>query len=139
MKNKVLMAVFCLGTVMCFVASLPAQQISDRHMLTVTVPFNFTAGGMSLPAGQYEVVHVMNPGWIMLKTSDGNAMALVHVTISDMTNESTANKLVFNRYHGKYYLSQVWTARDAEVHSCRPTTPDQTIAFQSGDAVAIPQ
>ncbi|HKD85276.1 MAG TPA: hypothetical protein VKB58_11050 [Terriglobales bacterium] len=139
MKNKIMMAVLCLGVVLCFVASLPAQQMSDRQILTVNVPFNFTAGGMSLPAGQYEVLHVMNPSWIMLRTSDRNAIALVHVSVSPTTTESANNKLVFNRYRDKYFLSQVWTSGDYQVHNCTPTNAESSIALQSNDAVAVAQ
>lgn len=136
MKNKIMLALVCFGIALCFIAPLQAQ-MSSRQILTVNVPFNFVAGGMSLPAGQYEVLHVMDPSWIMLKTSDGNAIAVVHVIVSPTKTEESSNKLVFNRYRDKYFLSQVWTAGDYQVHNCSPTSAEYNLALQTQDTLAV--
>ena len=137
MKSKIMMALICTVT-LCFLAPLQAQ-MSSRQILTVDVPFNFVAGGMSLPAGQYEVLHVMNPSWIMLRTSDGNAIAVVHTSVSSTASEQASNKLVFNRYRDKYFLAQVWTADDYQVHNCTPTSADSNLALQSNDSTVVAQ
>lgn len=131
MKTRILIALSTLGIVLCFTLALHAQTTAPRPLLKVDVPFDFVAGDMNLPAGHYEVLHIMNPNWILLRNTDGRANTVVHVQVSATTAGGSTSKLVFNRYGGKYFLSQLWTGQDNEVHECFKSNAEVTLARSS--------
>ena len=117
MKSRILNALFTLSAVVWLTAVFYGQT-ARSPMFEVTVPFEFVAGGMTLPAGQYTVSHMMNSNWVRLSRSDGHAIATVQVLESAAPRGKSDTKLVFNRNADTYFLSQVWTARDQQVHDC---------------------
>lgn len=132
MKSRIFTSLSIVSTtLLCFTVALQAQMMPPRPLLTADVPFEFVAGGMNLPAGQYDVFHVMSPDWIMLKNSDAHSTAVLLVDVSSPLGGQSSPKLVFNRYGAKYFLSQVWTEHDNEVHNCRKSGAERALA-QSG-------
>ena len=55
------------------------------------------------------------------------------------TNSSESTKLVFNKYGDQYFLSQVLTERDQEVHQCfkSPREKELITHAQKPETVAI--
>jgi hypothetical protein len=85
--------------------SVHAQQ---RQLLTVTVPFAFTAENSSLPAGTYTVSTVPPYNMIKVQSADGQKVAMIPAIPSPTSAESERTKLVFDRIGNQYFLSQVW-------------------------------
>jgi hypothetical protein len=85
--------------------SVHAQQ---RQLLTVTVPFAFTAENSSLPAGTYTVSTVPPYNMIRVQSADGQKVAMIPAIPSPTSAESERTKLVFDRIGNQYFLSQVW-------------------------------
>ncbi|HET7440675.1 MAG TPA: hypothetical protein VFJ47_05180 [Terriglobales bacterium] len=132
MKNRIVIALAIVSTALLwFSVALQAQMMPPKPLLTVEVPFAFVAGGMNLPAGQYIVFHTMSPDWIMLKNSDAHAIAVLSVRVSPAPLGEARPKLVFNRYGEKYFLSQVWTEQDNEVHNCSQSSAERVLARSS--------
>lgn len=132
MKNRIFISLSIVSTTLLwFTVALQAQMMPPKPLLTVYVPFEFVAGGMNLPAGQYDVFHVMSPDWIMLKNSDAHSTAVLLVHVSSLPSGQSNPKLVFNRYGEKYFLSQVWTEHDNEVHNCRKSGAELALAQSS--------
>ena len=81
---------------------------------TINIPFSFTVGHKTLPAGEYTVEpnrRDSNSYWL-IQSVKGNDSVLF-TTGSAWTRETQENtKLVFNNYDGQYFLSQIWTAGD---------------------------
>jgi hypothetical protein len=103
MKNaRVLIAAVLLSTA----ASL-CLQAQERQLLTVTVPFAFTAENVTLPAGDYRVYTLPPYNMIKLQSSDGRKIATVPA-IPTSSQESEQGKLVFHRLGGQYFLAQIW-------------------------------
>ena len=109
-------------------ALLQAQMVIKTPLFRVDVPFAFVAGGVHLPAGSYVVSHV-DPSLIMVETQDGKARALVHVAIEN-SSSSTPTKLVFNKYGDQYFMAQVWTELDQQVHHCKKCRAEMQLAAQ---------
>jgi hypothetical protein len=132
MKTRISIALSIVSTALLwFVVAVQAQTTAPRPLLSVDVPFGFVAGGMDLPAGQYHVYHMMNPREILLRSSDGHATAVLFVHVSSTPLGESSTKLVFNRYGEKYFLSQVWTAQDNEVHDCFKSSVERTLERSS--------
>ena len=116
-----------------------AAQAQTTHM-KVTVPFEFTAGSVQFPAGDYEV-EAMGPwGGPTLSVHNVNSKAgAIVLSNSCRSQKLTANgKLVFNRYGHEYFLAEVWN-RNSFVGSQIKINPRQTelAKNQSKDQVVL--
>jgi len=86
-----------------------AAQAQTTH-LKVTVPFEFTAGNVHLPAGNYQV-DAMGPwGGPTLSVHNVNSKAGSVVLSNSCRSQkpTTKDKLVFYRYGHEYFLAEVW-------------------------------
>jgi hypothetical protein len=86
-----------------------AAQAQTTH-LKVTVPFEFTAGNVQLPAGEYEITALGSWGGPTLSIYNVNSKAgSVVLSSSCRSQKPTAKgKLVFYRYGHEYFLAEVW-------------------------------
>jgi hypothetical protein len=86
-----------------------AAQTQTTH-IKVTVPFEFTAGNVQLPAGEYEVEAMGAWGGSALSVHNVNSNAgSVVLSGSCRSQKPTADgKLVFYRYGHEYFLAEVW-------------------------------
>ena len=103
-----------------------AAQAQTTHM-KVTVPFEFTAGNVQLPAGEYEVKALGSWGGPTLSIHNVNSKAgSVILSNSCRSQKPTADaKLVFYRYGHEYFLAEVWN-RNSFAGSQIQINPRQT-------------
>jgi hypothetical protein len=81
----------------------------DADTVVVSVPFEFVAGGATLPAGEYRVSHVnptVNRELAISGNNKGTAFMLPQAFDDDPTNLPT---LSFEHVGGKYFLSRIKT------------------------------
>ena len=107
MKKAYLIAVLSLTTICGLGVSAKAQ---DADSVVVKVPFEFVAGGATLPAGEYRVSRV-NPGVnrelaISGYNNNGSAFLLPVVFAYGPATEPTLN---FEHVGDKYFLSKIKT------------------------------
>ena len=106
MKMSYLTAVLMLTCLLGVGVSARAQ---DADAVVASVPFEFVAGGATLPAGEYRVSRV-NPGItreLAISGYDkGNAFLLPVAFDDGPSNEPT---LSFEHVGGKYFLSRIKT------------------------------
>ena len=85
-------------------------QTSGRTQLVADIPFQFSAGNQTLPAGEYTVLAVNADSSnvaLKIQSRDGKSSALVQmITVTGKTQESA--KLIFNRYGNHYFFAQAW-------------------------------
>src|SRR5882762_4237767 len=93
-------------------SSMAATQVARaQKTMVVDIPFAFTAGSATLPAGEYRVQKMdLNSAVLLIHCWDARASALVITNAAEAKEPQTESKLVFNRYGNRYFLSQVWTA-----------------------------
>ena len=93
-------------------SSMAATQIARaQEAMVVDIPFAFTAGNATLPAGEYRVQKLdRNSAVLLVHCWDAKASALVITNAAQAKETQTESKLVFNRYGNRYFLSQVWNA-----------------------------
>jgi hypothetical protein len=82
--------------------------------LRADIPFEFTVGLTTMPAGHYEIDTMAGRGSVILRGEGGstNVMSLPESVFNPATRRTT---LIFNKYGDQYFLAQVRT-EDA-VHS----------------------
>ena len=118
-------------------ASLQAQ---DRRLMTVTVPFSFTAENVTLPAGTYTVSTLPPYNMIRMQGDDGHHSAVLPA-IPTPSTESKQGKLVFHRLAGQYFLAEIWeqgsgVRRDLRSGSLARELAKQRIKMQSATVLA---
>jgi hypothetical protein len=91
------------------VASVSAQNAGD---LAVSIPFEFAAGGKTLPAGDYYVRRSFDGSrTVMRLVSKSDSVSVYLATHAVQTNNiQNDSKLVFNKYGQQLFLAQVWSA-----------------------------
>jgi hypothetical protein len=91
-----------------------AAQAQTTH-LTINVPFEFTAGNVQLPAGDYEVTALGPWGGSTLSVHNVNSNAgTLVLSISCRSQKPAADaKLVFYRYDQRYFLAEVWNGNSS--------------------------
>ena len=86
------------------------------------IPFDFQAGGVTLPAGTYTVKTDITPGIVLLSNFAGKKSVMLLTHGIGTARQDGESKLVFNRYGEKYFLLQVWNGangRGCEVPKSR--------------------
>ncbi len=102
--------VYTLLSVAVLVAALGLPLSAQTITMQANIPFAFTVGSRSLPAGEYTIRNTGNPYVLMFQAEDGSAGALTltkHETVIRTDDPAADTKLVFNRYGNQYFLSEV--------------------------------
>ena len=106
MKKQMFASVMTMGLLLVLIAvSAHAQELLVRQ-ITVDVPFAFSVGQETLPAGTYVVSET--PTTIMLRSTDGRQTVRVLAMWKTGNGQKNGAKLVFHRYGEQYFLSEVW-------------------------------
>ena len=107
MKNAI-----CRITGILALALLAATQtVRAQEPVLVNIPFAFTAGQMTLPAGEYRVQDLrVGSSVLVIQRTDASASMLVTSMATSANGPQDKTKLIFHRYGNKYFLAQVWRA-----------------------------
>ena len=131
MKTRALVmaAIIALG-VMASTRVAEAQQT-----LTVNVPFEFAVGNTAMPAGEY-LVKVTGPQGTLQIINRMNSATVFMTTNTTIASEPQAtSKLIFNQYGDRYFLSQVWTAGNANGRQLRKSDREKETALVAKNQV----
>lgn len=134
MKRSYFAALLTLAYVLGIGINAHAQ---DVDKVVVTVPFEFVAGGATLPAGEYKVSRVspgLNRELVISGYREGSAM-LLPLTFEEGSNPDGQPILSFEHIGGRYFLSAIRTP--GGVYSI--ATPKQiTVLAQTNNQSAMP-
>ena len=105
--------------------SVQAQSGSSQRIIA-NIPFSFSVGKTSLPAGRYTVT-VLNPTSdrriLQIRSTNGRSSAMT-VTTGVIGDVSENSKLVFERDGDRYYFAQAQMAGDStSLAAVRAKTP----------------
>jgi hypothetical protein len=107
MRRKV---TFLLGTILLLAAVTPS--FAQSHSMVVNVPFGFTVGQKTYPAGKY-VVTACDPStsstMYRLSTLSGNNSIAISTGTVQSPNRIHPPSLLFASLGGEYALMQIWT------------------------------
>ena len=86
-------------------------QAENVPFIKVSIPFDFTVGNQTLPAGDYTLsdsdFHPQSVIW--LQSSDGKHVAVVSTHPRYALDPSARTQLIFQHSGSEYFLSQLWT------------------------------
>jgi len=126
---KQLAAIAVFSALTC--AGLHAQGVDLR----ATIPFDFSVGQASMPAGDYEI---RGQGTVVLvrRTDSGKpATAMVTTIGADRPDRSGTARLEFHRYGGEYFLAAVWYPDTVGGREVLQTGREREMAKRLGAAV----
>lgn len=89
-----------------------ARAQSPNHVMKFNVPFEFTVGERTMPAGEYVVTLLGRDSHlpaVLIKSGDGRAAQILKMTPVEARRSRESATLVFNRYGSRHFLAQVWT------------------------------
>jgi hypothetical protein len=120
--------------------ALLAPAVAETGALRATIPFDFTVGARTLPAGDYEVS--ISGSLLMVTRTDGPGTAMKLTTlIGGGWNEDVRPRLIFHCYGNHRFLSVAWMgganhghdlqAPTAELEYARMTKQEQKIVLAS--------
>lgn len=85
-------------------------QTNVRIALIANIPFQFSIGNKSLPAGEYTVRSVgeySSNVLLRIQSRDGKTSAMLQTSTVEGKAQERA-KLVFHRYGNQYFFAQAW-------------------------------
>ena len=98
-------------TGLLWLAFLAATQARAQEPLLVSIPFSFTAGKVTLPAGEYRVQKPSDRSLaLLIQRTDGSPAMFVTPIAVSANRPQPQSKLVFHRDGNRYFLSQIWVA-----------------------------
>ncbi len=130
--RKQILKDFTMLTLIVSVAFMTAVTSANGQSPTTVIadiPFAFTVGDKTLPAGEYRV---------RAMTASGDALAIgsrddsvVRLSNSIETSKAPEQaKLVFHRYGQRYFLSEVWSAGDTTGRKLLKSNEERAIEGQ---------
>ena len=115
--------------VMFSVASAQAQ--NDGTRMVANIPFEFTAGNTSLPAGQYEFVRTGDSIYL-IRDENGRSFFVRAGAPIDGNHSSLTSSLKFVTINGQHVLSQIWSDRALIGNEFQYTQSSVEVAKQTG-------
>jgi hypothetical protein len=82
--------------------------VVGQTAMRMDIPFNFVAGGKSLPAGRYMVAPEFSRDLTAWSISNDHLAAMVITNQADSTQQAHRFSLVFLQAGGTYSLVQIW-------------------------------
>jgi hypothetical protein len=115
MKKQIYMMATMIVLLTVAGLSTAQAQASGTTELRASIPFEFSIGNQTMPAGEY-VVRSTNPSSdlkvLQLRSRDGRTSVMVR-TNNVIGDTQGAAKLVFNRYGDQYFFAQAWLPADS--------------------------
>jgi hypothetical protein len=111
-------------------SSMAATQVAQaQETMVVNIPFTFTAGNVTLPAGEYRVQKMeQNSAVLLIHCWDARMATFVVTNPAQAKELQSQSKLVFTRYKDRYFLSQVWKAGSIRGRQLRKSQAEKEIA-----------
>lgn len=96
-------------SVLTVLGLLAVPLAAQSHNLKADIPFEFTAGGKVMPAGEYDIVlreDLSGVTRIYAVDAHESAIVLGHGIGGGAVQEDS--RLTFNKYDNQYFLAAVW-------------------------------
>jgi hypothetical protein len=119
-------------------ATLGSVSLMAQEHIKANVPFNFTIGTKSYPAGEYDI-RPASPYVLTIEKYGGPSAFLMPASRENVTEKSGQPMLRFHQYGGQYFLYQI---SDGKRRSNLPKSPAEkellakSESFQSTTLVA---
>jgi hypothetical protein len=115
MKKELLkgFTMLMLIVVLALATAVVSASAQSSNKVVADIPFEFSVGYKTMPAGEYIVQAVVSAGdALMIQSADGKTSALRLSEATERIKNKTHARLVFHRYGQRYFLAEVWNGSD---------------------------
>ena len=110
--------------------AMAGTSFAQSNGVRATVPFDFTVGSKLLPSGTYTIApESRSPNVILIRSHD-KPIAVLSVVRQDGNKSPNGGKLLFHRYGGQYFLSEILcdsASMNVELH---PSKTEKRVRLQ---------
>ena len=119
---------FVLLSLLLSVSAIYVNAQTKTLIRNVEIPFDFSVGNKTFPAGVYSVTSV-NQEKIMLRLRSGDGRETIHIITSPVQAKQTpeTSKLIFRRYGETYFLSQIWESYNEQGRQLAKSRTEQSV------------
>jgi hypothetical protein len=89
---------------------MAGSAIAQTIHVRANVPFNFSVGNKTLPAGVYDIRDISSSGanTLLVHEREGKSSMIVGSNTGEALKGADKTKLIFNRYGSQYFLAEIW-------------------------------
>ena len=112
MKRELLKGITMLSLLvtLALAAAVVSANAQSAPKVVADVPFEFSVGYKTMPAGQYSVQTIASADdGLLIRSTDGKSSALRLSEATERAKDKSQARLVFHRYGERYFLAQVWS------------------------------
>ncbi len=113
------MALFAIANL-----AVARTSFAQTHVVQATVPFDFTMSNTLLPAGTYTITDSSN---VLIFRNQNKPASALGLATPGAGNSKRDNKLIFNKYGDKYFLSGV-ESKAADMSLKVPSSKQEKLA-----------
>jgi len=111
MRNKIYSVIAIFG--MFFGLALVNANAQAPSKVRVDIPFEFSAGKTTLPAGVYSIKRI-SANVLSLRSEDGKSKVILNAPVTNTSSDPNAvERLVFGKQGDKFFLAQIWLTADS--------------------------
>ena len=113
---------------------------SPAPSASFSIPFDFFIAGRTLPAGEYVVERstLFSAAGLSIRNVDKNAGVYVLTADVESNVRPSDSKLIFNRYEGRYFLSEFWTAGQTNGRKVTKSGEERALEREAARGAAQP-
>ena len=133
MKNQMIKGMTMLLAAVAFslVAAVTTANAQMTRMQTAYVPFEFTVGNETLPAGRYDVSQITTGGRTVSVRNRQNGESAVRLTsLLKQYEPAKRSVLVFNKIGDSYFLSEVWLGGETDGRQLLKSKAEDSVRHQ---------
>jgi hypothetical protein len=102
-----------LIVVLALTTAIASAKAQSANRVVADIPFEFSVGYKTMPAGEYSVRTVTTAGdGLMIQSADGKSSALRLSEATERAKDKSHARLVFHKYGERYFLAEVWNGAD---------------------------
>jgi hypothetical protein len=130
MRNKVFSAALTCGLLAGMAAATYGQM--PGMAVRVTIPFDFSVRGKTLPAGSYVIRRINDsPESLLISNiNDNHKRALFETEYVEAKRAPDSAEIVFHRYGDSYFLSEIFTGGDQTGRELLPSRQERILRHE---------
>ena len=137
MKRITASPLFTIAALVTAAAVTAAGAMAQSHAVQATMPFDFTVGNKTLPAGNYEI---WSPSTDVIEIQNRDShVAMLATTSFDSHESRNGSKLVFDKYGDRYFLSEILCAPASINASLHLTKAEKQARMQEASLKSMSQ
>jgi hypothetical protein len=107
---------------------MAGSAIAQTIHVRANVPFNFSVGTKTLPAGAYDIKTISSDTTMLLvQARDCKSSMIVGSNAAEALKGAEKTKLVFNRYGSQYFLAEIWAGGATLGHQLPKTSREKEL------------